>query len=86
VRAEIVRRFRVLAERGVPVRLIYGSDDKGLEELARHFGRHGLAAYPNAAVSVIATTDHNLTPVAARSVMLGAVEDVVDIVAGRASP
>ncbi|BBE71096.1 alpha/beta fold hydrolase [Oharaeibacter diazotrophicus] len=86
VRAEIVRRFRVLAERGVPVRLIYGADDKGLEELARHFGRHGLVAYPNAAVSVIATTDHNLTPVAARSVMLGAVEDVVEIVAGRASP
>ncbi len=38
VRAEIVRRLRLLDARGAPVAFVYGEEDRGREVLAYHFG------------------------------------------------
>ncbi|MFZ2101136.1 MAG: alpha/beta fold hydrolase [Oricola sp.] len=62
------QRMRALADRGVPVELVYSDGDRGLPELHGWFGADlgGLAAYRNAEFHRVAGADHNLTPLAPR--------------------
>lgn len=74
----IVRAFRDLAERKAPFELIYSEQDIGLIHFAEHFGKAGggLSRFPNVRLTMLADTDHNLTPPAARQVFLEAVTAV----------
>lgn len=54
--------FRLLANRGMPVLLVYSEGDVGLERLRLDFGRSGLESYPNVTVEMIPDADHNLSP------------------------
>jgi pimeloyl-ACP methyl ester carboxylesterase len=54
--------FRLLAERKVPVVLLFSEDDVGLERLHLAFGRRGLRPYANLSVETIPDADHNLSP------------------------
>jgi alpha-beta hydrolase superfamily lysophospholipase len=54
--------FRLLAERKVPVVLLFSEDDVGLERLHLAFGRRGLRPYANLSVDTIPDADHNLSP------------------------
>ena len=62
LRAATQGDFRKLAERNVPVLLIYSEGDVGLERLRLDFGRTGPDRHPNVRVETIADADHNLSP------------------------
>ncbi|GMB82121.1 alpha/beta hydrolase [Shinella zoogloeoides] len=70
--------FRTLRERGVPVTLLYGTGELGLEELALFFGRDaaGLGRFGNMRLSIIPETDHNFTPAHARARYLDAIRSL----------
>jgi hypothetical protein len=67
---ETRRTFATLASRNVPVSLIYSEGDVGLEDLRRHFGANGkgLRRYGNVSLTMLADTDHNLTPPRSREI------------------
>lgn len=66
------RNLSALCDRPVRVELVYSEGDSGLEQLRTFFGRDSrrLGAYPNIELVLIADADHNLTPRAARAVLL----------------
>ncbi len=59
---------RKLADRRIPVELVFSENDAGLGDMAIHFGSNGrwLAARDNLRITIIPDADHDLTPVAAR--------------------
>ncbi len=59
---------RKLADRRIPVELVFSENDAGLGDMAIHFGSNGrwLAARDNLRITIIPGADHDLTPVAAR--------------------
>jgi alpha-beta hydrolase superfamily lysophospholipase len=61
---ETRRTFKSFAARDMPVGLIYSEGDVGLEDLNRHYGAggKGLGRYGNVRLTMLADTDHNLTP------------------------
>lgn len=66
------QRFAMMAERSIPVEILNCDTDGSLDELARYFGSDlsGLNRYPNVRRTVIANTDHNLTPEPAQVFLL----------------
>ncbi|WP_244564279.1 alpha/beta hydrolase [Rhizobium sp. RU36D] len=74
----IMKAFRDLAERKAPFELIYSEQDIGLIHFSEYFGKSGggLARFPNVRLTMLADTDHNLTPPAARQVFFEAVKSV----------
>lgn len=75
---DIRRSFQSLRDRQAPFELIYSEKDIGLIHFAEHFGKQGegLSRYPNVRLTMLADTDHNLTPPAARQVFLDAMRRV----------
>ncbi|CAN7706179.1 alpha/beta fold hydrolase [Bosea sp. LjRoot237] len=73
------RHFAVLAERKVALSLLYADGDVGLAELQTYFGEagKGLAAYPNASLTMIPDADHNFTHLAAGRRLLDALLRIV---------
>lgn len=69
---------RGLADRGTAVRLVSGRDDLGLAAIEAAFGPGAgfLAALPGAGLTLVADTDHNLTPAAARAAVSAVLLDV----------
>lgn len=67
---EARRTMTTLASRKVPVSLVYSEGDVGLEDLGRHFGAggKGLARFDNVTMTMLADTDHNLTPPRSRDI------------------
>jgi pimeloyl-ACP methyl ester carboxylesterase len=67
---EARRTFDAFASRNTPVSLIYSEGDVGLEDLSRHFGTDGkgLRRYGNVTLTMLADTDHNLTPPRSREI------------------
>lgn len=76
---ECHRRFAVLAGRKVELSLIYAEGDVGLAELQTYFGEagKGLAAYPNASLTMLPDADHNFTHLAAGRRLLDALVRIV---------
>ncbi|WP_428699435.1 alpha/beta fold hydrolase [Stappia sp.] len=70
----------VLAGRDVTLDLVFSEGDPGLAQMDLFFGAGWarLAAYPNIRVTMIADADHNLTPRAARRIVI----DHVTVAAG----
>ncbi len=66
---EIMRR---LADRRVPVDIIFSENDAGLGDLALHFGSGGrwLAGRDNVQLTILPQADHDLTPPAARRTLI----------------
>lgn len=62
LRGATLADFRRLAERNVPVALLYSEGDVGLERLRLDFGSCGLNRYANVMVETIPDADHNLSP------------------------
>lgn len=62
-----------LAARGTAVAFVSGETDGGLGQIEDAFGPGGadLAAFPGASLRLVADTDHNLTPPAAREAVAG---------------
>jgi len=58
-----------LAARGTAVVFVSGATDGGIGLIEAAFGPGGtdLAAFPGASLRLVADTDHNLTPAAARA-------------------
>lgn len=79
LRHECHRRFAVLAGRKVELSLIYAEGDVGLAELQTYFGEagKGLAAYPNASLTMLPDADHNFTHLAAGRRLLDALVRIV---------
>jgi pimeloyl-ACP methyl ester carboxylesterase len=73
------RHFATLAARQVALSLLYADGDVGLAELETYFGEagKGLAAYPNASLTMLADADHNFTHLAAGRRLLDALMRVV---------
>jgi alpha-beta hydrolase superfamily lysophospholipase len=78
---EAIRTFDGFAARRIPVSLIYGDGDVGLDDLRRHFGESGsaLRRYSNVRLTMLADTDHNITPPASRASVL---EEIVRVARG----
>ncbi len=70
--------FRTLRDRGVPVALLYGTGELGLEELALFFGKDaaGLRRFGNVQLSIVPDADHNFTPAHARVRYLDAIRSL----------
>ncbi len=67
-----------LRERGVAVTFLSGEDDVGLAHIADAFGGlEALSSNANVDLSLVAGTDHNLTPRAARTRVIAAVTDAL---------
>jgi alpha-beta hydrolase superfamily lysophospholipase len=62
LKAATATDFRTLAERRLPVTLLYSEGDVGLERLRLDFGRDGIERYANVTVETIPDADHNLSP------------------------
>ncbi|MGE7470969.1 alpha/beta fold hydrolase [Bosea sp. NPDC003192] len=73
------RHFATLAARNVELSLLYADGDVGLAELQTYFGEagKGLAAYPNASLTMLADADHNFTHLAAGRRLLDALIRIV---------
>ncbi|MCV3736314.1 alpha/beta hydrolase [Rhizobium sp. TRM96647] len=71
LRQAVLSAFRSLAERRVPVRLIYSDTDVGLERYHAYFGADGsgMKAFANVTVEIVPDADHNLSPPAARALL-----------------
>ncbi|MBD8892425.1 alpha/beta fold hydrolase [Roseibium litorale] len=69
LKSVVSARLKTLAERNVPVALVYSEGDRGLLEIADWFGpdASGLSAYPNVTFSKVPEADHNLSPLPARA-------------------
>ena len=65
---DIVRK---LADRNVPVELVFSENDAGLGDMALHFGANGrlLTDRSNLRLTIIPGADHDLTPPAARRML-----------------
>ncbi len=76
--AEVRKSFQSLAERKMPLCLLYSENDVGFEHFAEHFGPkgQGLRRYPNARLSIVSEADHNFTPAPARRAYLNALIDM----------
>ncbi|WP_395383873.1 hypothetical protein ACHMW4_11980 [Mesorhizobium sp. UC22_110] len=63
--------FKRLAQRHMPLTLIYSATDIGLDRFRFHFGKdgEGLKRYGNATLDIIADADHNISPPAAKAVV-----------------
>nr|WP_245432440.1 alpha/beta fold hydrolase [Mesorhizobium loti] len=61
--------FRRLAQRHMPLTLIYSATDVGLDRFRLYLGRNGegLKRYDNVSLEIIANADHNITPPAAKA-------------------
>ncbi len=68
----IVKAFDTLAERNVPLHLVYADNDVGLEQFKLTFGLDAASSppTPNIAMTLVANADHNMTPAHARAVMI----------------
>lgn len=77
-RATVRDMMGTLTARGTVVRIVCGTRDGSLLEVARHFGsdRRLLARHPNASFETVPDTDHNMSPPSARAAILAAVLDV----------
>jgi alpha-beta hydrolase superfamily lysophospholipase len=64
--------MRRLSDRRVPVDMIFSENDAGLGDLALHFGAGGrwLAGQDNVQLTILPQTDHDLTPPAARDILI----------------
>ena len=73
------RHFATLAARNVELSLLYADGDVGMAELQTYFGEagKGLAAYPNASLTMLADADHNFTHLAAGRRLLDALVRIV---------
>ncbi|WP_232363957.1 alpha/beta fold hydrolase [Ciceribacter selenitireducens] len=76
--AEVRKSFQSLAERKMPLYLLYSENDVGFEHFAEHFSPkgQGLRRYPNARLSIVPEADHNFTPAPARRAYLNALIDM----------
>ena len=76
-----------LQARGVRVELFFSADDPGLGDLALHFGAGGrrLANDPRVVMTLIAGSDHDLTPPAARQALFERVLAATRAVQGSAA-
>jgi alpha-beta hydrolase superfamily lysophospholipase len=76
--AEVRKSFQSLAERKMPLYLLYSENDVGFEHFAEHFGPkgQGLRRYPNVRLSIVPEADHNFTPAPARRAYLNALIDM----------
>ena len=76
--AEVRKSFQSLAERKMPLYLLYSENDVGFEHFAEHFGPkgQGLRRYPNVRLSIVPEADHNFTPAPARRACLNALIDM----------
>lgn len=63
--------FRRLAQRHMPLTLIYSAADIGLDRFRLYLGRNGegLKRYDNVSLKIIADADHNISPPAAKAVV-----------------
>ena len=75
----VERWFGELSARGAEVLLVYSENDPGLAELERHLGArsHGAAPIPGVRTAMIADSDHELTPQAARKSLSETLNDFV---------
>ncbi len=75
----VERWFSELSARGSEVLLVYTENDPGLAELERHLGARSRDAKPLPGVSttLIAGSDHELTPESARQALGRALGDFV---------
>jgi pimeloyl-ACP methyl ester carboxylesterase len=73
------RHFATLTARNVELSLLYADGDVGLAELQTYFGEagKGLAAYPNASLTMLADADHNFTHLAAGRRLLDALLRII---------
>ncbi|WP_289035421.1 alpha/beta fold hydrolase [uncultured Roseibium sp.] len=71
-RTECHKIFFALNQRNVPLFFLCSEGDESLEQLELYFGkgRKGLTRYPTASVTVLANTDHNLTPQPAQAELI----------------
>ncbi|WP_162262443.1 alpha/beta fold hydrolase [Bosea sp. Root483D1] len=71
--------FATLAARKVELSLLYADGDVGIAEFQTYFGEagKGLAAYPNASLTMLADADHNFTHLAAGRRLLDALIRIV---------
>ncbi|MBU3960214.1 MAG: alpha/beta hydrolase [Alphaproteobacteria bacterium] len=76
--AEVRKSFQSLAERKMPLYLLYSENDVGFEHFAEHFGPkgQGLRRFSNAHLSIVPEADHNFTPAPARRAYLNALIDM----------
>ena len=76
--AEVRKSFQALAERRMPLYLLYSENDVGFEHFAEHFGPkgQGLRRYANARLSIVPEADHNFTPAPARRAYRDALIDM----------
>ncbi|MBV2186900.1 MAG: alpha/beta hydrolase [Rhizobium sp.] len=76
--AEVRKSFQSLAERKMPLHLLYSENDVGFEHFAEHFGPKGkgMRRYANARLTIVPDADHNLTPAPARRAYLDALLDM----------
>lgn len=76
--AEVRKSFQSLAERRMPLYLLYSENDVGFEHFAEHFGPkgQGLRRFSNAHLSIVPEADHNFTPAPARRAYLNALIDM----------
>ncbi|MBB3320261.1 MULTISPECIES: serine aminopeptidase domain-containing protein [unclassified Rhizobium] len=65
---QVHRDFQVLADRSMPLAIVYTEGDEGQDMFRVNFGDAGerLSAYPNVALHLFPDADHNLTPMPAR--------------------
>lgn len=63
--------FKRLAQRHMPLTLIYSATDIGLDRFRFYFGKdgEGLKHYSNASVEIIPDADHNISPPAAKAIV-----------------
>ena len=78
LRATVHASFRRLAERKVPIALVYSGGDIGLDRFHFFFGLggKGLKAYPNVRHELYEDADHNMTPPEAQAFMRERIEQV----------
>lgn len=71
LRHAVLVAFRTLADRQVPLRLIYSETDVGLDRYRAYFGAdgRGLKAFPNASAEIVTDADHNMSPPHARALV-----------------
>ncbi|MBA5775931.1 alpha/beta hydrolase [Stappia sp. F7233] len=83
---QVQRRMASLRRRDVPTLIVYSENDPGLEELASYFGAdyRRMEIYRNARLVFVPDADHNLTPKAARQLLLRETSALLRQLAGSA--
>ncbi|WP_019280406.1 serine aminopeptidase domain-containing protein [Rhizobium grahamii] len=74
---QVHRDFQVLADRQMPLAIVYTEGDEGQEMFRVNFGDAGekLSAYPNVRLHLFPDADHNLTPLPSRERLIELAKD-----------